>query len=41
MKTYQYFSKWRNEWADFKSPPTQGQLKQMESYKYQIREVIK
>ena len=37
MKTYQYYSKWRNECIDFNQTPTQGQLKQMELYKYQIR----
>ncbi len=32
---YQYWSKWRDEWIDF--TPTQGQLIQMEIYKYKVR----
>lgn len=39
MKT-QYFSKWRKEWIDFTNQPTtEGEIKEMKKYKYQIREV--
>ena len=37
IKMYQYFSKWREEWIDF--TPTQGQLIQMEIYKYKVRKL--
>jgi hypothetical protein len=34
----QYFSKWRNEWVDFKNPPTKGQLFELSKYHYLIRQ---
>ena len=34
---YQYFSKWRKEWIDFKQEPTKGQIHCMNQYHYQIR----
>lgn len=37
MKKYQYFSKWRQDWVDFKQEPTQGELSSLKNYFYQIR----
>jgi len=36
---YQYFSKWRNEWCDFKKEPTIGELNSLKKYFYQIRKI--
>lgn len=32
----QYFSKWRNEWVDFKNPPTPGQISEMKKHNYRL-----
>ena len=33
-----YWSKWRNEWIEFKNqPPSKGELMQMEKMKYKIK----
>lgn len=41
MKTkdvqYQYFSRWRQEWIDFRNPPTPGDFFELKKYHYQIR----
>lgn len=35
---YFYFSKWRNEWVEFKNqPPSKGELMQMNKLNYQIK----
>lgn len=36
---YQYFSKWRECWVDFNTPPTAGQLHELKKYHYQIRQI--
>jgi hypothetical protein len=37
MITY-YFSKWRNEWIEFKNqPPSKGELLQMQKFNYKIK----
>lgn len=37
---WQYFSKWREEWVDFKNqPPSKGELNSMKNYFYDIRVV--
>lgn len=33
----QYFSKWRNEWIDFKNPPTRGEILSLLKYNYKLR----
>jgi len=35
----QYFSKWRQEWIDFKNQPTKGELASLNKYFYKIRTV--
>ena len=32
----QYFSKYRNAWIDFATPPTPGQIQQLKKYKYRL-----
>ena len=35
---WQYFSKWRNEWVDFKNQPlSEGEKLSMLKYNYEIR----
>jgi len=31
-----YFSKWRNAWIEFQSPPTPGQISEMKKYQYRL-----
>lgn len=34
----QYFSKWRNEWVDFKNQPvSEGEIIAMKKYYYELR----
>ena len=41
MTITQYFSKWRNKWVDFANQPTvEGEIKSMEKYKYEIRQIV-
>lgn len=32
----QYYSKWRNAWADFHTPPTRGELLSLARYHYRV-----
>jgi len=33
----QYYSKWRNEWIDFNTPPTSGEIMHLREYFYELR----
>lgn len=38
MELTYYFSKWRNEWVEFKNqPPSKGELLAMQKYNYSIK----
>lgn len=37
-KQLQFFSKWRNEWIDFKTTPTPEEMKSYKEHEYKIRE---
>lgn len=38
MTIYQYWSKWKEEWIDFKNqPPSDGEIYLMKKYYYKIR----
>ena len=37
-KQLQFFSKWRNEWIDFKNPPSAEEMKSYREHEYKIRE---
>ena len=37
QKQLQFFSKWRNEWIDFKNPPTTEEMKSYRDHDYKIR----
>lgn len=37
-KQLQFFSKWRNEWIDFKNPPSAEEMKSYKEHEYKIRE---
>jgi len=37
-KKLQFFSKWRNEWIDFKSHPSEQEMKSYIEHHYKIRE---
>jgi len=32
----QYFSKYRNPWVEFKTPPTPGQIAQLKKFQYRL-----
>lgn len=34
---FQYYSKWRNCWVDFKVNPTVGEINKMIEFNYQIK----
>lgn len=36
LKMNQYFSKYRNAWIDFATPPTPGQISEMKKHKYRL-----
>ena len=38
QKQLQFFSKWRNEWIDFKTTPTPEEMKSYKEHEYKIRE---
>lgn len=40
-ETWQYYSKWREEWVDFNKDPTDGDLFELKKYCYQVRKILK
>ena len=39
MKKYEYFSKWRKQWIEFKAKPTKEEFLSYKAHFYQMREI--